>query len=46
VGTENQANGTLMGPYAGMALYFYKRDTRTGDSNSQEVGSASYIVAP
>jgi predicted lipoprotein with Yx(FWY)xxD motif len=46
VGTITRADGSLQVTYNGMPLYFWKSDTKPGDTTGQGVGGVWYVVKP
>jgi predicted lipoprotein with Yx(FWY)xxD motif len=44
IGTITRADGSLQVTYNGMPLYFWKSDTKIGDTTGQGVGGVWYVV--
>jgi predicted lipoprotein with Yx(FWY)xxD motif len=46
IDTIQRADGTFQVTYNGMPLYFWKNDTKSGDTNGQGIGGVWYVVKP
>lgn len=46
VDTSRRTDGTLQMTYNGHPLYFYAKDTKSGDATGQNVGKAWFVVKP
>ncbi len=46
IATIERADGSLQLTYKGTPLYYYKFDTKTGDTNGQNVGGTWFVVNP
>jgi predicted lipoprotein with Yx(FWY)xxD motif len=46
VSTITRADGTLQVTYNGKPLYFYKNDTKSGDTTGDKIGNVWFVVKP
>lgn len=46
LGTITRSDGTKQVTYNGMPLYYFRADSKPGDTNGQDIGDVWYVVTP